>query len=278
VPIGKVDMRNCVSWKRAAPLLLGLIALFAAGCTRKLPDRVSLTVIYDNTEFDPRLQTEWGFSCWVQYGDTVLLFDTGGDGTILLSNMSALGLDPRDIDIVVLSHIHGDHTGGMNAILGTGVRPEVYVPLTFPTEYKNELRAQVAVHEVNEARQILPGVHTTGKMGLSIPEQGMVLQTCEGLVVITGCAHPGIDQMVQRAKEIGRGDIYLVVGGFHLGQASEARVRRICQAFRELGVQNVAPCHCTGDAAIATFESEFAQNCLPAGVGWGIGFCDLEEQ
>jgi 7,8-dihydropterin-6-yl-methyl-4-(beta-D-ribofuranosyl)aminobenzene 5'-phosphate synthase len=271
-------MCSCMSWRRAAPRVLGLIALLATGCTTQLPDRASLTVIYDNNVFDPRLQTEWGFSCWVQYGETVVLFDTGGDGGILLSNMSTLGLDPQDIDIIVLSHIHGDHTGGMDALLGTGVRPEVYVPLTFPTEYKNKLRALVTVHEVNEARQILPGVYTTGKMGLSIPEQGMILRTCEGLVVITGCAHPGIAQMVRRAKEVGGNDIYLVVGGFHLGEASEASVRQICTTFRELGVQNVAPCHCTGDSATEIFASEFGAHCLTAGVGWGVGFCDLEER
>jgi len=262
---------------------LALILPFAICCTasdESGPDRtgnltpawegaetVRLTIIYDNNVFDERLQTEWGFACWVEYGETNLLFDSGGDGSVLLSNMSILGFDPQDIDVVVLSHIHGDHTGGMEGLLATSVRPEVYVPVTFPTRYKNELRELVTVHDVDESQEILPGIHTTGKMGTNIPEQGLFLETSRGLVVITGCAHPGIDKMVRRTTEVGSGDIRLVVGGFHLGGASTAEVRGICAAFRELGVQQVAPCHCTGDQAMDIFADEFGDDYAPAGAG-----------
>jgi 7,8-dihydropterin-6-yl-methyl-4-(beta-D-ribofuranosyl)aminobenzene 5'-phosphate synthase len=241
----------------------------------QIPQQIQLTIVYDNNAHHPLLRTEWGFACWIQYGDTIVLFDTGGDGTVLLDNMSALGLDPLEIDIVVLSHIHGDHTGGMESLLATGVRPEVYVPLTFPTSYKNQLREQVTVHEVSEPQEIVPGIHSTGKMGLSIPEQGLLLRTCEGLVVITGCAHPGITQMVQRAREVGQSEIYLVLGGFHLGGASSSEVEHMCAAFQDLGVQHVAPCHCTGEEAMRIFARQFGDRYLSAGAGWGIGFCDL---
>jgi 7,8-dihydropterin-6-yl-methyl-4-(beta-D-ribofuranosyl)aminobenzene 5'-phosphate synthase len=235
----------------------------------EFPENMSLTIVYDNNAYDPRLRTEWGFACWVQYGETILLFDTGGDGSILLNNLSTLGLVPQDVDVVVLSHIHGDHTGGMESLLGTGVRPDVYVPVTFPTRYKNQLRELVTVHEVSEPQEILPGIYTTGKMGVNIPEQGLVLKTTQGLVVITGCAHPGIAQMVRRAKDVGQDDIHLVLGGFHLGGASPAQVRQICETFRELGVQSVAPCHCTGERAMEIFATEFGDDYVAAGVGWG---------
>ncbi len=257
----------------AAAAALALVVIFAACCAGQPPQRASLTIIYDNNAYDARLQTEWGFACWVQYGDKVLLFDTGGDGAILLDNLQALGLDPQDIDVVVLSHDHGDHTGGMEQLLATGVRPDVYLPSTFPTQYKNELRELVTVHEVSGSQQILPGVYSTGKMGYSIPEQGLVLKTSCGLVVVTGCAHPGIADMVSRAKEVGQADLYLVAGGFHLSEASPAAVRQICEDFRDIGVQTVAPTHCTGEEAVGIFASEFGDAYLPAGVGWGIGFC-----
>lgn len=264
-------------YKRLAAAALVLAIVYAVGCSAQPrsqpPQRASLTIVYDNNAYDTRLRTEWGFACWVQYGDTVLLFDTGGDGSILLDNLQALGLDPQEIDVVVLSHIHGDHTGGMESLLATGVRPDVYVPSTFPTQYKNELRESVTVHEVSGSQEILPGIYSTGKMGLNIPEQGLVLETSCGLVVVTGCAHPGIVDMVSRAKEVGQGDLYLVVGGFHLGDTSPAAVRQICGAFRELGVQTVAPSHCTGEEATGIFASEFGDDYLSAGVGWGIGFC-----
>jgi len=230
-------------------------------------ETMRLTIVYDNNAFDQCLQTEWGFGCWVEYGETNLLFDSGGDGSVLLRNMSVLGFDPQTIDVVVLSHIHGDHTGGMEGLLATGVRPEVYVPVTFPTRYKNQLRELVTVHDVDEPREIVPGIHTTGKMGTSIPEQGLLLETSQGLVVITGCAHPGVDKMVRRAKDVGRGEICLVIGGFHLGSASTSRVQQICAAFRELGVQKVAPCHCTGERAMDILATEFGDNYLAAGVG-----------
>jgi 7,8-dihydropterin-6-yl-methyl-4-(beta-D-ribofuranosyl)aminobenzene 5'-phosphate synthase len=226
--------------------------------------------VYDNNAYDPRLQTQWGFGCWIVYGDRVVLFDTGGDGAVLLSNMSLLSLDPNDIDIVVLSHIHGDHTGGMEALLATGVRPEVFVPVTFPTSYKNQLRELVTVHEVGGPERIFPGVYSTGKMGASIPEQGLMLRTGQGVVVVTGCAHPGIASMIRQSEDVMQEDIRLVLGGFHLGGASAAQVTEICSAFRQLGVDKVAPCHCTGDRAIRQFADEFGEDCMQAGVGWSL--------
>jgi 7,8-dihydropterin-6-yl-methyl-4-(beta-D-ribofuranosyl)aminobenzene 5'-phosphate synthase len=236
----------------------------------ELPENMSLTIVYDNNAYDLRLKTEWGFGCWIEYGDKVVLFDTGGDGTVLLDNMSLLGLNPNDIDVVVLSHIHGDHTGGMEALLGTGVRPEVYVPVTFSTNYKNQLRQLVTVHEVDGPERILPGVYSTGEMGASIPEQGLMLRTEQGMAVITGCAHPGIASMVRQARDVMQDDIRLVLGGFHLGSASAAQVRQICDTFRELGVQKVAPCHCTGDQAMRVFATEFGDDYLKVGLGWSL--------
>lgn len=89
---------------------------------------VTLTIVYDNNAYDPRLRTAWGFACLVEAGDATVLFDTGGDGATLLGNMDALELDPRDIDAIVLSHIHGDHTGGLLALLNRGITPTVFAP------------------------------------------------------------------------------------------------------------------------------------------------------
>jgi 7,8-dihydropterin-6-yl-methyl-4-(beta-D-ribofuranosyl)aminobenzene 5'-phosphate synthase len=271
--------RTWYKWIAAAALVL--VVVYAVGCTAlrrdQPPQRASLTIVYDNIAYDTRLRAEWGFACWVQYDETVLLFDTGGDGSILLENLQALDLDPQEIDVVVLSHYHGDHIGGMESLLATGARPAVYVPSTFPTQYKNQLKESVTVHEVSGSREILPGVYSTGKMGLNIPEQGLVLKTSCGLVVVTGCAHPGIVDMVNRAKEVGQDDLYLVVGGFHLGDTSPTAVRQICQDFRELGIQTVAPSHCTGEEAIGVFASEFGDGYLSAGAGWGIGFCSPQD-
>jgi 7,8-dihydropterin-6-yl-methyl-4-(beta-D-ribofuranosyl)aminobenzene 5'-phosphate synthase len=221
---------------------------------------VIITVVYDNNAYDPRLQTAWGFGCVVERDETTVLFDTGRDGAILLSNMDALGIDPAEIDIVVLSHIHGDHIGGLGDLLATGVRPTVYVPASFPASFKRQVRAITTLQEVDEPQELLPGIHTTGQMGTNPVEQALVVETPQGLVVITGCAHPGIAEMVRRAGQIDENGVYLVLGGFHLGGASRSRIAGIITAFREIGVQKVAPCHCTGDLAISMFAAEYGDD------------------
>jgi 7,8-dihydropterin-6-yl-methyl-4-(beta-D-ribofuranosyl)aminobenzene 5'-phosphate synthase len=233
---------------------------------------MTLTIVYDNNAYDPRLQTDWGFACLIEWGDTTLLFDTGGDGDLLLSNMTKLNLDPSEVDIVVLSHIHGDHTGGLNHLLATGVRPLVYVPRAFPDDFKAQIRLQTELVEVDQAMEISAGVYTTGEMGSGIIEQALVLKTSKGLVVVTGCAHPGVAEMVRQAKEVGGDEVYLVLGGFHLGQTSKAEIGQIIATFRQLGVQKVAPCHCTGDKAIGYFREAYEKDFIECGVGMVLVF------
>ena len=225
------------------------------------------TVVYDNNEYDPALLTNWGFSCWVDSGETTILFDTGGDRATLIGNMAKLNLDPKAIDAVVLSHFHGDHTGGLSGLLDTGAKPTVYVPVAFSASFKAEVRERTDLVEVKEPIRIASNVYTTGQVGSGIVEQALVVETVEGLVIVTGCAHPGIVNMVRRAKEVTAGKVVLVLGGFHLGGASQDQVKGIITEFRRLGVQRVAPCHCTGDRARGMFADAYGVDCILTGVG-----------
>lgn len=227
---------------------------------------LKLTILYDNTASDPRLKSDWGFAALVEYGDRTLLFDTGANGSILLDNMRQLGVDPRSIEAVIISHEHSDHTGGLNALLGTGIRPTVYVPSTFSPLFKSQVGAQTKLVEVTDALEILPGVHTTRPVG-SIVEQALVVETRDGTVVITGCAHPGVVEMVRQAQEVVPGKIALLAGGFHLLNMSKSQVQPIIAELRQLGVGKVLPTHCTGDAAIALFRAEYGENYIEGGVG-----------
>lgn len=231
---------------------------------------MEFTVVYDNNGYDPALRTAWGFSCWVEAGETTALFDTGGAGTTLLGNMASLDLDPQAIDAVVLSHIHGDHTGGLAGLLDTGIRPTVYVPAAFPESFKADVRARTDLVEVTGPLEISSGIYTTDQVGSSIIEQALAVQTDAGWVVVTGCAHPGIVEMVRRAKEITAGEVTLVMGGFHLGSASERQIEQIIAEFRDMDVQRVAPCHCTGDRARRMFADAYGADCTLAGVGWVV--------
>ncbi len=228
---------------------------------------VRITIVYDNTAYDPNLRAAWGFAAWIEYGEHTLLFDTGGDGPTLLSNMEKLGLDPQRIEAVVLSHEHGDHTGGLQALVDTGIRPPVYAPAAFPSGLKAQIRAETELIEVTGALEILPGILSTGELRGPVIEQALVVGTQEGMVVVTGCAHPGIVEIVEQAKAIMEGEVALVVGGFHLGNASQNKVKRIMANFRQLGVRQVCPTHCTGESAIGMFADEYGDDYVEGGVG-----------
>ena len=230
-------------------------------------DELKITVVYDNNPFDPRLETAWGFSALVEYRGQILLFDTGGDGRILLDNMRVLGIDPARIQSIVLSHAHRDHTGGLSALLENSDQPTVYLLPSFADSYKRQLGLVTQVRESMPGQVIANGLLTTGEIGGSIPEQALMIQTGKGLVVITGCAHPGIVRIIERAMELTGKPVYLVLGGFHLGNKSESEISAILADFRKLGVEKVAPCHCTGERAIAMFADEFSQAFLQTGVG-----------
>ena len=229
---------------------------------------IKITIVYDNYEFDERLKTGWGFSCLVELEDKKILFDTGGDSPTLLNNMEKLKMHSREIDIVVLSHIHGDHTGGLTGILEKNHDVIVYSPKSFPSTFKDTVKSYGATSvDVDDPTKIIDGVYTTGEMGTWIKEQSMIIKTDKGLVVITGCAHLGIVNIVRKAKEITKEDLYLVTGGFHLGSASDADLTQIINAFRGLDVKKVGPCHCSGDRCRELFEEEYKDDFIEVGVG-----------
>jgi 7,8-dihydropterin-6-yl-methyl-4-(beta-D-ribofuranosyl)aminobenzene 5'-phosphate synthase len=223
---------------------------------------LKLTILFDNYPFDSRLSTQWGFAALVEYHGHTLLFDTGADGSMLLDNMKQLGADPRSVEAVIISHTHDDHTGGLQALLQTGSRPTVYTP-PFSGLLKS-VGAQTKLVEVTDALEIFPGVHTTGPVN---NEQALVVETRDGTVVITGCAHPGVAKMVRQAQEVVPGKIALLAGGFHLYETSKEKLPSIIAELRQLGVEKVLPCHCTGDEAIALFRTEYGENYVEGGVG-----------
>jgi 7,8-dihydropterin-6-yl-methyl-4-(beta-D-ribofuranosyl)aminobenzene 5'-phosphate synthase len=229
--------------------------------------RLVITIVYNNIAHDARLDTPWGFAALIEYGDQCVLFDTGGDSPTLLNNMAILEKDPLAIQKVVLSHIHDDHVGGLHGLLETGVRPTVYVPPSFPRSFKDSVSETTHVVEVTPGLEIAEGMWSTGEMIGPPAEQSLVVESRAGLVVITGCAHPGIVEIVRQAKELSDGPVFLAMGGFHLGDRTENQIANILDNLRQLEVQRVAPSHCTGRDAITMFAAEYGDKFIRSGAG-----------
>jgi ABC-type Mn2+/Zn2+ transport system permease subunit/metal-dependent hydrolase (beta-lactamase superfamily II) len=237
---------------------------------------IKITVIYDNNTFKKGLETAWGFSCIVTGTEKTILFDTGGDGSILLSNMRELGIKPENIDLIVLSHIHNDHVGGLQSFLEVNHKVTIYLPATFPESFKDDIREYGAkIIEIQGPREIVKGVSTTGTLGTTITEQSMVIRTEKGLVVITGCAHPGIAKIIDKAKDIFNQEVLLAIGGFHLSRERGRDIENLVSEIKKLGVKYIGPCHCSGDVARQLFRKEYAENYIDVGVGKVIGLKDL---
>lgn len=231
---------------------------------------LKITIIYDNYPCVEGLGTDWGFAALIGYRGETILFDTGTRGELLLSNASRLELDLSRIDKVVLSHFHGDHTGGLPSFFGqldADVRPTVYSLPSYPADFKRRIAEQGVSVDAQPFQEITASVYTTGEISGPVNEQALVIRTGKGLVVVTGCAHPGIVKIVETAKKHFGGEVYHVIGGFHLGGTPESALRQIVQDFRRLGVEKVTPTHCTGDEAIALFRSEYGNDYIPGGAG-----------
>jgi 7,8-dihydropterin-6-yl-methyl-4-(beta-D-ribofuranosyl)aminobenzene 5'-phosphate synthase len=246
---------------------------------------LTIKVVFDNNPYMEGLKTAWGFSALITGTEKAILFDTGGDGSLLLSNMKKLAIEPNDIDVVVLSHIHGDHTGGLAGFLQKNCNVTVFMPESFPKKFKENVQKYGArVVDVNQPLKICENVYSTGQLGILIKEQSLIIQTKAGLIVITGCAHPGIVKIVTAAKDLmksldparDRDEVLLVMGGFHLEWATSGKIEKIISAFKQLGVHFIAPCHCTGEKARDLFEKHFGKNYINIGAGKIITLADLK--
>lgn len=192
---------------------------------------MNIKILYDNNARN-NYKSGWGFSCLIETGDNKILFDTGWNGDILLHNMDIEGVKPEEIDKIVISHSHWDHIGGLNHILNNEKTSVVYVPKSVSDNLKNEIKRHNSVIEISESMEICEKIWTTGELGEEIKEQSLVLITDKGNIVLTGCAHPGLERIVEKSRELGH--IYGVIGGFHDSDIS---------ILNEIPL--VIPCHCT---------------------------------
>ena len=172
---------------------------------------MKLKILYDNKAREG-FKEAWGFSCLIESEENIL-FDTGGDGDLLLYNIEKFNVNPADIDKIVISHDHWDHAGGISRVLNEIDDAEVFVLKSFSEKLKKEISERATLHEVTGKEKISEGVFTTGALGTEIPEQSLFIETENGFVVLTGCSHPGVDNILNFIKKYG--NVYRVIGGFH---------------------------------------------------------------
>jgi len=186
---------------------------------------MKVTIIYDNTSTKPNLQADWGFSALVELKKRKILFDTGANGRILLSNMEKLKLDPKEIEDVFISHLHWDHTGGLSSFLQLNNKVKLWIPSYFP-----EAKDAREVMEVKKPTKLYEGIYSTGELdGI---EQSLCVETEKGIVIIAGCSHPRMEHILRTASQFGK--VYGIIGGLHATKP---------ESLKELDL--ICPTHCT---------------------------------
>jgi len=250
--------------------------------------RLRATVLCENSVSGPfGITGEHGWAMYVETDSVRLLFDTG-QGQGIISNSLALGRDLRDIETIVLSHGHYDHTGGLPQVLNlTGRIPVHCHPDIFLDRWwrKDGVQREIGLRYkrcwldsigadfvfAREFTEIYPGIFITGEvprvtafeppdshMKLRNPDGewiqdpllddlSMVVETEKGLVVILGCAHAGLINILEHVNNMLPGQaIYAVVGGTHLGFADSSQFDETLKALDSFDVRLLGASHCTG--------------------------------
>jgi 7,8-dihydropterin-6-yl-methyl-4-(beta-D-ribofuranosyl)aminobenzene 5'-phosphate synthase len=283
-----------------------LVALpLAAYRVHELPPAPSnrITILYDAFGKATRMTKDWGYSALVEHGGKRILFDTGNNADIFARNVEAAGARLDNLDFVVVSHRHLDHTAGLAYLLRVNPGVRIYVPResfgafgsSLPSSFyrkQDSLPREMRYYDgepedtlsfgtawprgrfvpVDSTVEVAPGVFVIALVSdvpgtRELRELSLAIETAEGMVVVAGCSHPGIERIVEAARGIGR-QVYSVFGGFHLPAAPDSAIERVATALHDTyRVKRVAPGHCTGEPAFYRFRKRWGEDYVYAGLG-----------
>jgi 7,8-dihydropterin-6-yl-methyl-4-(beta-D-ribofuranosyl)aminobenzene 5'-phosphate synthase len=284
-------------------LFFGYAANTSGTDARIDPPKAQITVIYDAFGQDSAMQKDWGYAVFIEYGDKRILFDTGNNPDILAQNSKAKDIDLSKLDFVVMSHRHGDHMGGLAYLLKVNPKVTIYAPkesfgvygADLPSSFyrkDSSLPAEQRYYNgappeamrfgsawpganfqlIDKNTEIAPNIHlitlVSDKPGtLELRELSLAFNAPDGMVIVVGCSHPGIDRIVESANAINP-HIHFIVGGFHLVVASDPDIEKIVAALHDrFKVEYVAPGHCTGEPAFTALKKAFGDHYIYAGLG-----------
>ena len=232
---------------------------------------MEIKIIFDNISLDEKFISGWGFSCLV---DKKILFDTGEKWEFMYKNMFSLDIDFSKIEKVVISHDHWDHTGGLWGLLEKTESIDVYGCPNFSEDFKKKVVSFGAnLILTDKLTEIEQGIFTTGEIagnykGSFIAEQALLIKRTEGVIIITGCSHPGIVTIIKEIEtNFPEERINLVFGGFHLMDKDNREVELIVEKLKGLKVEKVGPTHCTGYEAQIIFEKAYKENFIKIAAG-----------
>jgi len=270
-----------------------------------------ITVLYDAFSDKPGLALDWGYAALVEFEGKRILFDTGNDAAMFETNIKRLRVDLSKIDLVVLSHRHGDHTSGLRYVLSVNPKVPVYVPSdetfmqstptgffapavedpslpakmryfggTPPTPSPAHGTAWPAARfrVVTKLTDITPHIHListlSGTPGFrDMSEVSLILDTPKGPVVIVGCSHPGVENILANvAAQTHTSSIFELVGGLHLVVSTPSQIDHTVSALLDTyHVHRTALGHCTGEKTFAILQKRLGENYRYAGVGEVLG-------
>jgi len=232
---------------------------------------MNIKVIFNSDKVREDLSIGWGLSFLI---DDRILFDTGKDAEFLSNNMDRMKIDMSLVEAVVISHDHWDHTGGLWEILKQRPSINVYGCPGFSVTFKHKISdISAKLIEADNLTLITSGIYSTGEIigtykGENISEQALIIKTEKGFSVITGCSHPGIIKILERARvQLGIKEFYAVLGGFHLKDHSIQDVKEIVKKFTALKVKYAGPTHCSGLDTEQVFREKYGDNFIEAKVG-----------
>jgi len=301
-----------VSWSTALLLILGCArAAHADPRAHVDPSKPQITILYDAFGNVPGMQKDWGYAALIEYGGKRILFDTGNNPDTLAQNARARNVDLSRLDFVVISHRHGDHMGGLAYVLKANPTVKIFAPKegfgvyggdlpgtfyrkdpSLPPEqrYFNGAPPDIMrfgsawpganIQLVDKTGEIAPDIHlislVSDKPGtLELRELSLAINTQDGLVIVVGCSHPGIDKVVEAGRTI-NARIRLIAGGLHLVVASDQDIEKVIVALHDtFKVEYIAPGHCTGEPAFTALKKAFGDHYRYAGLGATVALNDL---
>ena len=225
---------------------------------------MKLNILAEGSTKWQRFIKHWGLSILI---DDDILFDTFGKSDYVLKQLKRFKIDVNKIKHIIISHDDWDHVTGLWKILERNQDVTVYICPHFKSEIKAKIkRYRARIVEVGGVSNLRDNIYLSGELtgkrrDSDISEQYLAIKTIKGIVIITGCAHPGIIEIVQHAKAAFNSNIRLLIGGFHLKDHTMEEAHNVVLKLKELGVSQTIPLHCTGSIAQELFSKEYKQDC-----------------